>query len=258
MSGFRGDAGEIMTYCVGLYLADGLVMLSDTRSNAGVDNIAVFSKMHVFEIPGERVLTLMTAGNLATSQSVVNMLKEGIVANDGDAPETLYSVGTMFRAAQLVGDAVRRVYQVDAPTLEAQHISFDISLLLAGQIRGGDHRLYQIYAAGNFIEATADTPFLQIGEHKYGKPILDRAARHDTELYDGVKLAFVSMDSTIRSNLTVGLPIDLLVYRRDTYKVELRRRITEEDEYFAMIRQRWSQALREAYRAIPRPTWAVT
>jgi putative proteasome-type protease len=245
-----------MTYCVGLYLSEGLVLLSDTRSNAGVDNIATFSKMHVFETPGERVLTLMTAGNLATSQSVVNMLKEGITGADG-LPETLYSVGTMFRAAQLVGDAVRRVYRVDAPTLEAQHIHFEISLLLAGQIRGGETRLYQMYSAGNFIEATIDTPFLQIGEHKYGKPILDRAARYDTELYDGVKLAFVSMDSTIRSNLTVGLPIDLLVYRRDGFRVELRRRITDEDEYFRMIRERWSQALRDAYRAIPRPDWAV-
>jgi putative proteasome-type protease len=237
-------------------LADGLVMLSDTRSNAGVDNIATFSKMHVFEMPGERVLCLMTAGNLSASQSVVGLLKEALGAADG-ATESLLTVPTMFRAAQLVGEAVRRVYEGDAPTLEAQHIPFDISLLLGGQIRGGEHRLYQIYAAGNFIEATVDTPFLQIGEHKYGKPILDRAARHDTELYDGVKLAFVSMDSTIRSNMTVGLPIDLLVYRRDAFKVELRRRITEEDEYFSMIRQRWSQALREAYRAIPRPTWAV-
>jgi putative proteasome-type protease len=245
-----------MTYCVGLYLADGLVMLADTRSNAGVDNIATFSKMHVFEIPGERVLTLMTAGNLATSQSVVNMLKEGLTGPDG-AVETFNSVGTMFRAAQLVGEAVRRVYHVDAPALDEQHISFDISLLLGGQIRGGESRLYQIYAAGNFIEATQDTPFLQIGEHKYGKPILDRAARYDTELYDGVKLAFVSMDSTMRSNLTVGLPIDLLVYRRDAFKIELKRRITEEDEYFRMIRERWSQALRDAYRAIPRPSWAV-
>jgi putative proteasome-type protease len=245
-----------MTYCVGLYLKDGLVLLSDTRSNAGVDNIATFSKMHVFETPGERVIALMTAGNLATSQSVANMLKEGLTGPDA-MPETLLSVGTMFGAAQLVGEAVRRVYKVHAPTLEAQHISFDISLLLAGQIGGGEHRLYQVYSAGNFIEATTDTPFLQIGEHKYGKPILDRAARHDTELYDGVKLAFVSMDSTIRSNLTVGLPIDLLVYRRDALRVELRRRITEEDEYFRMIRERWSQALREAYRAIPRPDWAV-
>jgi putative proteasome-type protease len=246
-----------MTYCVGLYLQDGLVLLSDTRSNAGVDNIATFSKMHVFERPGERVITLMTAGNLSASQSVVNMLKEGIAATEGETPETLLSVGTMFHAAQLVGEAVRRVYRVDAPALEEQHISFEISLLLGGQIRGGETRLYQIYAAGNFIEATTDTPFLQIGEHKYGKPILDRAARHDTELYDGVKLAFVSMDSTIRSNLTVGLPIDLLVYRRDELRVELRRRVTEEDEYFKMIRERWSQALRDAYRAIPRPTWAV-
>ncbi|HEX4112299.1 MAG TPA: peptidase, partial [Stellaceae bacterium] len=167
-----------MTYCVGLYLKDGLVLLSDTRSNAGVDNIATFSKMHVFETPGERVIVLMTAGNLATSQSVATMLKEGMAG--GKEPETLLSVGSMFRAAQLVGEAVRRVYKVDAPTLEAQHISFDISLLLAGQIAGGEHRLYQIYSAGNFIEATVDTPFLQIGEHKYGKPILDRAARHDT------------------------------------------------------------------------------
>jgi putative proteasome-type protease len=245
-----------MTYCVGLYLGEGLVLLSDTRSNAGVDNIATFSKMHVFETPGERVICLMTAGNLATSQSVVNMLQEGLVGADG-VPETLVTVGTMFRAAQLVGEAVRRVYRVDAAALEAQHIAFDISLLLGGQIRGGEHRLYQIYAAGNFIEATVDTPFLQIGEHKYGKPILDRAARPDTELYDGVKLALVSMDSTIRSNLTVGLPIDLLVYRAGGFKVELRRRVTEEDEYFKMIRERWSQALRDAYRAIPRPDWAV-
>jgi len=245
-----------MTYCVGLYLADGLVMLSDTRTNAGVDNVATFSKMHVFETPGERVLVLLTGGNLATSQSIVNMLKEGITGTEGEA-ETLLSVGTMFRAAQLVGEAVRGVYRVDAPTLEAQNIAFDISLLLAGQIRGGEHRIYQVYAAGNFIEATADTPYLQIGEHKYGKPILDRAARHETELYDGVKLALVSMDSTVRSNLTVGLPIDLLVYRRDALRVELRRRITEEDQYFRMIRERWSVALREAYRAIPRPTWAA-
>jgi len=245
-----------MTYCVGLFLQDGLVMLSDTRTNAGVDNIAVFSKMHVLELPGERVLTLLTAGNLGMSQSVVSMLKEGIRDGD-DKIQTLHTVPTIFRAAQLVGEAVRRVYKLNAPSLEAQNVSFDISILFGGQIKGGEHKLYHIYSAGNFIEATSDTPFLQIGEHKYGKPILDRAARFDTELYDGVKLAFVSMDSTIRSNLTVGLPIDLLVYRRDSYKIELKRRITDEDEYFRMIRERWSQALREAYRAIPRPDWAV-
>jgi putative proteasome-type protease len=243
-----------MTYCVGLYLREGLVLLSDTRTNAGVDNISTFSKMHVFEKPGERLITLLTAGNLAMSQAVVNMLGEGI-ERDGKS-ETPLTVPSMFRAAQLVGEAVRQVYRIDAPALQAQNLAFDISILLGGQIKGRTMRLFQVYAAGNFIEATTDTPFLQIGEHKYGKPILDRTAAHDTPLYDGVKLALVSMDSTLRSNLTVGLPIDLLVYRRDGLKPELRRRVTEDDEYFRMIRERWSAALREAYRAIPPPSWA--
>ena len=243
-----------MTYCVGLYLREGLVLLSDTRTNAGVDNISTFSKMHVFEKSGERLMVMLTAGNLATCQAVINMLGEGI-ERDGKL-ETPLTVPSMFRAAQLVGEAVRQVYRIDAPTLQAQNVPFDISLLLGGQIRGRTMRLFQVYAAGNFIEATTDTPFLQIGEHKYGKPILDRAATYDTGLYDGVKLALVSMDSTLRSNLTVGLPIDLLVYRRDGLTCELRRRITEDDEYFRMIRERWSGALREAYRAIPTPSWA--
>ena len=245
-----------MTYCVGLDLKDGLVLLSDTRTNAGVDNISIFSKMHVFERPGERVIVLLGAGNLAITQSIVSLLQEGI-ERDG-VPETPLTVKSMFRAAQLVGEAVRRVYRIDGPAMQAQNITFDASFLLGGQIKDRAMRLFQVYAAGNFIEATPDTPFLQIGEHKYGKPILDRAARHDTDLYDGIKLALVSMDSTLRSNLTVGLPVDLLVYRRDALKVELRRRITEDDEYFRMIRERWSQALRDAYRAIPRPPWLTT
>jgi putative proteasome-type protease len=242
-----------MTYCVGLDLKDGLVLLSDTRTHAGVDNISTFSKMHVFERPGERVIALLAAGNLALTQSIVSLLQEGIEQNG--VSETPLTVKSMFRAAQLTGEAVRRVYRIDGPAMQAQNINFDVSFLVGGQIKDRGMRLFQIYAAGNFIEATPDTPFLQIGEHKYGKPILDRAARHDTDLYDGVKLALVSMDSTLRSNLTVGLPIDLLVYRRDALKVELRRRITEGDEYFRMIRERWSQALRDAYRAIPRPPW---
>lgn len=244
-----------MTYCVGLDLRDGLVLLSDTRTNAGVDNISIFSKMHVWEVPDERVIALLAAGNLAITQSVVNLLTEG-VERDG-VIETPLTVKSMFRAAQLVGEAVRRIYRIDGPAMQAQNVSFDIAFLLGGQIKGRSLRLFQIYAAGNFIEATPDTPFLQIGEHKYGKPILDRAARYDTELYDGVKLALVSMDSTLRSNLTVGLPIDLLVYRRDALRVELRRRIAEDDAYFGMIRERWSEALRDAYRAIPRPDWAA-
>jgi putative proteasome-type protease len=244
-----------MTYCVGLYLKDGLVLLSDTRTNAGVDNISIFSKMHIYQIPGERFMAVMTSGNLAISQAVVNMLHEGI--NTGERVETLYTAPSMFRAAQLVGDAVRRVYNVDGPTLEAQNVKFEVSVILGGQIKGRGMRLFQIYSAGNFIEATPDTPFLQIGETKYGKPILDRALQYDTDPRDGVKLVLVSMDSTLRSNLTVGMPIDLLVYRRDDMKAEVKRRIGEEDPYFKMIRENWSIALRDAYRAIPRPDWFV-
>ncbi len=242
-----------MTYCVGLRLDEGLVMLSDTRTNAGVDYISTFCKMHVFESPGERVITLLTAGNLALSHSVVTLLKEGIDGEHG--VETLFNVPSMFRAAQLVGAAIRQGYKIDGEALKEQDFSFDVSLLLGGQIKGRGMRLFQIYSAGNFIEATNDTPFLQIGEHKDGKPILDRAAAHNTELYDGVKLALVSMDSTLRSNLRVGLPIDLLVYRRNALCIDLRRRLTEEDPYFRMIRERWSEALRDAYRAMPRPSW---
>jgi putative proteasome-type protease len=242
-----------MTYCVGLYLKDGMVLLSDTRTNAGVDNISIFSKMHIYQIPGERFMAVMTSGNLAISQAVVNMLHEGI--NTGERVETLYTAPSMFRAAQLVGDAVRRVYNVDGPTLEAQNVKFEVSVILGGQIKNRGMRLFQIYSAGNFIEATPDTPFLQIGETKYGKPILDRALQYDTDPRDGVKLVLVSMDSTLRSNLTVGMPIDLLVYRRDEMKAEVKRRIGEEDPYFRMIRENWSIALRDAYRAIPRPDW---
>jgi putative proteasome-type protease len=242
-----------MTYCVGLCLKDGLVMLSDTRTNAGVDNVSTFSKMHIFEIPGERFITAMSAGNLGVSQAVVNMLHEGI-ETDGRI-ETIHTVPSMFAAARLCGEAVRRVYQSDGPTLEAQQIKFDVSILLGGQLKGRGVRLFQIYAAGNFIEATPDTPFLQIGETKYGKPILDRVLQYDTDPRDGVKLVMVSMDSTLRSNLSVGMPLDLMVYRRDTLKAEIRRRITENDPYFRMIHEGWSEALRDAYRAMPRPDW---
>lgn len=244
-----------MTYCVGLHLDEGLVLLSDTRTNAGVDNVSTFSKMHVVESRDERVLVALTAGNLAVTQSVINLLQEGVEV-DG-AIETLLTVPSMFRAAQLVGAAVRQVFRVDGPALQAQNVGFDVSLMLGGQIYGRPPRLYQVYAAGNFIEATPDSPFLQIGEHKYGKPILDRAVRHDMPIEDGIKLALISMDSTLRSNLTVGLPIDLLVYRKNQLKVGLRRRITEDDQYFRMIRERWSAALRDAYRGIPAPSWVT-
>jgi len=242
-----------MTYCVGLWLEQGLVMLADTRTTAGVDHISTYSKMYTAEVPGERMLCMMAAGNLAITQAVWSRLCEGVQL-DGDT-HTLHSVGSMFRAAQLVGAAIRAVYEVDGPMLRAQEVRFDVSIMLGGQIAGGPQRLYLVYAAGNFIEATPDTPYLQIGEHKYGKPILDRALNHRTSLEDGVTLTLVSMDSTLRSNLTVGLPLDLLVYEAGSLRVRLQRRITEEDPYFHDLRERWSSALREAYRQIPASGW---
>jgi putative proteasome-type protease len=252
-----------MTYCVGLDLQGGLVLLSDTRTNAGVDHVSTFSKMHVVEIQGERVIALLSAGNLAVSQAVVNLLNEGIERTPGPGTsglgtsglETLASVPSMFRAAQLVGEAIRRVYVKDGEAMQAQNVAFDVSILLGGQIKGRSMRLFQLYSAGNFIEATPDTPYMQIGEHKYGKPILDRVVRADMALEDGVKVVLISMDSTLRSNLSVGLPVDLLVYRRDSLRVGLRRRLTEEDGYFRLVRDGWSSALREAYQRLPRPGW---
>ena len=245
-----------MTYCVGLRLAEGLVLLSDTRTNAGVDNISTFSKMHVVEQPGERLACMMTAGNLSVSQMVVNMVQEGFASETLDGTFSLATTPSMFATAQLVGEAIRKAFAAHGEAMRAQNIPFDVSILLAGQVKGRRMRLFQIYSAGNFIEATEETPFLQIGEHKYGKPILDRAARYDTPLYDAIKLVLVSMDSTLRSNLSVGLPIDLLVYRKDACRVDLRRRIHGDDPYFRQISEQWSSALREAYLAIPRPDWA--
>lgn len=245
-----------MTYCVGLDLREGMVLLSDTRTNAGVDHVSTFSKMHVEEVPGERVLALMTSGNLAITQAVWSRLQEGVWL-EGEQ-HTLRSVPTLFRAAQLVGAAVRAVWDADANSLRNQGIGFDCAFILGGQIAGQPMRVFLVYAAGNFIETTEDTPFMQIGEHKYGKPILDRVLTYETPIVDAVKLCLVSMDSTLRSNLTVGMPIDLLVVRRDALGVTLRRRITEEDEYFRFIREAWSRSLRDAYQMMPRPDWIPT
>ncbi|MGO4125124.1 peptidase [Inquilinus sp. YAF38] len=243
-----------MTYCLGLLLEDGLVMIADTRTNAGVDNISTFRKMHIWERPGDRVMVLLTAGNLAITQSVVALLSEAVDAGDGR--ESLATAPSMFRCAELVGEAVRAVWNRDGPAMEQHAGGFNASFLLGGQITGRRCRLFEIYQAGNFIEATADTPYLQIGEHKYGKPILDRAARFETPLIDGLKLGLVSMDSTLRSNLSVGLPIDIALYRRDALKLALRKRVGEDDSYFSSLRQRWSDALRQAYQAIPNPDWS--
>ncbi len=243
-----------MTYCVGLFLQDGLVLLSDTRTNAGPDSIATFGKMHVIA-PGDRVIVMMTAGNLAVTQAVVARVCEGAGIAPDEPFETLMTVKSMYEAAELVGDAIRKIYANSASSFNQQNVMFDASILLCGQIEGRRMRMFQVYSAGNFIEATPDTPFFQIGEAKYGKPILDRVATHQTPLDDAVKLALISMDSTLRSNFSVGLPADLLVYRKDTQRIAVQQRIGEDDLYYRTIRENWSAALRQAYRDLPAPPW---
>lgn len=240
-----------MTYCVGMLLDAGLVCLSDSRTNAGVDHINTFRKMTLFERPGERVLVLMSAGNLALTQTLVSLLRERL-ATDGP---NLYTVSNMFEAARHVGDCLREVHARDGEALKEFGIEFNASLILGGQILGEEPRLFQIYAAGNFIEATRDTPYFQIGEAKYGKPIIDRVIRPETTLDEAAKCALISMDSTIRSNLSVGLPLDLLVLRTGALKVCSHTRIDAENAYFEMIRTRWGESLREAFHALPSPDW---
>jgi putative proteasome-type protease len=244
-----------MTYCVGILVEGGLVMMADTRTNAGLDNVATFRKLHLFERPGEFCCGLATAGNLSITQSILSHLREGLPDPETGEPQRLIDAAGMFQAAQLVGRAIRRVYDTDGDALQAHSTSFEVSILLAGQVRNRELRLFMLYKAGNFIEATADSPFLQIGEHKYGKPILDRAVTFKTDLYDALKLGLISMDSTMRSNLGVGLPVDLVVLRRDTLAWEVNRRIEAGEPYFHDLRERWSNALKRAHMNIPRPPY---
>ena len=237
-----------MTYCVGLLLDDGLVMAADTRTNAGVDNVGKFKKLHIWSKPGERVFVLLTAGNLAVTQAVVSMLSEGTLGKaKKDTPDNLFTARTMFQAARAVGHAVREVKRVDGESLSAGSDAFSASFIFGGQIGREKPRLFQVYAAGNFIEATPDTPFFQIGEHKYGKPILDRVARNDMKLGDAAKMILLSFDSTLRSNLSVGLPIDMLTYETGSLKFEHMKRIGQDDPYFKMLSSEWSKALRAAF-----------
>ena len=238
-----------MTYCVGLRLKRGLIFAADTRTNAGLDNIAVFRKLHVWEREGNRVIVLMTAGNLAVTQAVISELEEQIHRSAETGEPTLMSAPTMFQIARLVGKALREVRRIDGPSLEASS-AFTASFILGGQIKGENPRLYQVYTEGNFIESQSDTPFVQIGEHKYGKPILDRVANPDMRMADAAKLVLLSFDSTLRSNLSVGMPIDLLIYRTDTYKIGEQRRVEASDPYFRQLSDGWSAALREAFARI--------
>jgi putative proteasome-type protease len=242
-----------MTYCVAMLLDTGLVFLSDSRTNAGVDQIGTFRKTAVFERPGERVLVMQTSGNLAVSQAVVSLLREGISAGE-DVPNLL-NAPTLFDAARCVGDALRAVHKHDAEALHRFAIDFNTALVLGGQIRGEAPRLFSIYSAGNFIEATPDNTYFQIGESKYGKPIIDRVIRRTSSLNQAAKCALISMDSTIRSNLSVGLPLDLVLVRRDQLRVARHVSIDDDNAYFSGIRRTWSEALRHAFAELPEPDW---
>lgn len=241
-----------MTYCIAAQLDQGLVFLSDSRTNAGVDQISIFRKLHVFELPGDRVMVLMTSGNLAISQAVLNVLAQ----ENAQRPDSIWRVPNMFEAARRVGHAIRLVYERDAQALREQGVEFNINLIFGGQIGTAACRLFQVYAAGNFIEATPECPYFQIGEAKYGKPILDRVLRPDTPLDEAAKCALISMDSTLRSNLSVGLPLDLLVYEADALRVTHFSSIDEHNEYFAMIRGTWGERLRQVFAEIPDPLWS--
>ncbi|MDE2401757.1 MAG: proteasome-type protease [Burkholderiales bacterium] len=245
-----------MTYCVAMRLNAGLVFLSDTRTNAGMDQISTFRKMAVYEVPGERVLVLLSAGNLAISQGVKALLStEFIEAPDGQHI-TIWNAHTLFDCARIVGSAVRKVYERDAEALKAHGIDFNVNLIIGGQVKGEPPRLFSVYAAGNFVEAGLDgVCYFQIGESKYGKPVIDRVVTPATPLQEAAKCALISMDSTLKSNLSVGLPLDLMVYEADSLKVDELITIDENNAYFRMIRTSWGQRLRQVFDSIPNPTW---
>jgi putative proteasome-type protease len=241
-----------MTYCVALLLDEGLVFASDTRTNAGVDQVAVFPKMHVFEVRGDRVLTLLVAGNLGITQSIVNRLREAVKTDSGPH---LHNVNTVAEAADLVGKEIRLAFERDGEHLKNHNEEFHAHILIGGQIKGEQPRLFNVYSAGNFIESSAETPYFQIGETKYGKPIIDRVVKHNSEMMDVVKCVLISFDSTIRSNISVAAPIDLMLYRTDSFHADCKQRIAESDSYYATVRQGWSEGLKKVFTEIPKPDW---
>ena len=239
-----------MTYCVGLKIDKGLVFMSDTRTNAGIDSISTFRKMHVWEEPGERLIVLMSAGNLATTQAVVSLLDERSKAVE-DRKSTLLETPSMYQTARLVGNTVKEVILHSSPTGEKADSYFNASFILGGQIKGSEPRLFMIYPEGNFIECSEDTPFFQVGETKYGKPIIVRAYERSMSFAETVKLLIVSFDSTLKSNLSVGLPLDLLFYERDTYRIGMKKRIGQDDPYYRTVSDGWSNALKQAFKSLP-------
>ena len=242
-----------MTYCVGIILDAGLVFASDSRTNAGIDQISTFRKMKVVDRPGDRVVVTMSSGNLSVTQSAINLMEQKARKNEG--PVNLFTAQSMFEIAGLLGDCLREVRERDAPYLAQHNIDSSASFIIGGQVAGDSQRLYLIYSEGNYIEATQETPFFQIGETKYGKPIIDRVIKTTSNLVEARKCVLVSFDSTMRSNVSVGLPIDLVTYDNDSLKIGLQRRITENDPYFNMIHTQWGEGLRRVFAQLPDPYW---
>ena len=242
-----------MTYCVGMLLKEGMIFASDSRTNAGLDNVSKFCKMNVFEKKGDRVVVLLSSGNLAGTQTAISILKQR--SESQDASGSIWSGRTMFDVVLGVSDVMRVVEERDGKHLAKSDLSFNASLIVGGQVKDEPMRLFRIYPEGNFIEAGEDTPFLQTGEVKYGKPIIDRVLVRSTSLRDAIKCVLVSFDSTMRSNISVGMPIDLLCYERDSLEVRMRRRFEHHDPYFDALSRAWSEGTREVFARLPELDW---
>ncbi len=243
-----------MTYCVAVLLDQGMVFASDSRTNAGVDHVSSFRKTRVYEKAGDRAVVILSSGNLSLTQSAINLLERK--GHHADDAFSLWSTQSMFELATLLGDCLREVRRRDGPHLQQSHIDAHASFIIGGQIKGERQRLFLVYPEGNFIEATTDTPFFQLGETKYGKPIMDRAIKPSTGLTEAIKCILISFDSTMRSNVSVGLPVDLCSYEKDSLRLGLRYRITEQDPYFRALHQQWSDGLRQLFARIPDPDWS--
>lgn len=244
-----------MTYCLGIRVESGLVFAGDSRTNAGVDSVATFRKLYTFEQPGDRVIILLTAGNLAVTQEVVSMVERSLGTDN--PKRSLFLVESMFFAAQAVGGFLRTVFDRDGSYFKAHGAEFNASLIVGGQIRGERPRLFLVYPAGNFIEAGPDTPYFQLGETKYGKPILERVLTPQVALLDAAKCALVSFDSTIKANISVAPPIDLVIYRADTFRVGTHQRVRDDDPYFNSLCRHWGAGLRRVFAEAPDPPWAL-
>lgn len=245
-----------MSYCLAIQVDEGLVFASDSRTNAGVDRISSYRKMFTFEKPGDRALVILTAGNLAITQSVVTRLKEDIersISDENEDVATLFNVPTMFRAARVVGQAMRAQYEEDKDAFKELGIEFNAALILGGQIKGESPKLFNVYNAGNFIEASSDAPYFQIGEAKYGKPILDRVIQASTSIPAAKKCALISIDSTLRSNISVAPPIDLVTYQTDKLALDPAERYLDDDPYFNRIRRAWGRGLQQLFDRLPDP-----